>query len=115
MAVQDVTALELGHHAPRLQVVWIDPHAVGNRRQLEKSVADGPVRLVQFGDKPGHEAETVGWVVPGLINRKSTRLNSSHLVKSYAVFFLKKKKKKRKNRPLWLRDVGFTSTRSGRC
>src|SRR2546426_6892801 len=30
------------------------------------------------------------------IDRKSTRLNSSHLVISYAVFCLKKKKKKKK-------------------
>src|SRR2546426_6110289 len=30
-------------------------------------------------------------------DRKSTRLNSSHLVISYAVFCLKKKKKKKKN------------------
>src|SRR5256885_5467821 len=36
-------------------------------------------------------------VLPGLVarvDRKSTRLNSSHLVISYAVFCLKKKKKK---------------------
>src|SRR2546426_5372404 len=34
---------------------------------------------------------------PGLArDRKSTRLNSSHLVISYAVFCLKKKKKKKK-------------------
>src|SRR5205807_3670070 len=32
-----------------------------------------------------------GWVA---LDRKSTRLNSSHLVISYAVFCLKKKKKK---------------------
>src|SRR2546426_4589586 len=31
-----------------------------------------------------------------MIDRKSTRLNSSHLVISYAVFCLKKKKKKQK-------------------
>src|SRR2546426_5211866 len=31
-----------------------------------------------------------------LVDRKSTRLNSSHLVISYAVFCLKKKKKKKK-------------------
>src|SRR5256885_8662941 len=31
-------------------------------------------------------------------DRKSTRLNSSHLVISYAVFCLKKKKKKKKNK-----------------
>src|SRR5256885_9700523 len=35
---------------------------------------------------------------PGGADRKSTRLNSSHLVISYAVFCLKKKKKKRRNR-----------------
>src|SRR5256885_12347761 len=35
--------------------------------------------------------------VPERADRKSTRLNSSHLVISYAVFCLKKKKKKKKN------------------
>src|SRR5258705_7917096 len=34
------------------------------------------------------------------IDRKSTRLNSSHLGISYAVFFLKKKKNKWKDRPV---------------
>src|ERR1022692_1773682 len=33
-----------------------------------------------------------------MADRKSTRLNSSHLVISYAVFCLKKKKKKKKTR-----------------
>src|SRR5256885_8080376 len=35
--------------------------------------------------------------LPLLADRKSTRLNSSHLVISYAVFCLKKKKKNNKN------------------
>src|SRR5256885_1385043 len=36
-----------------------------------------------------------GWTAAAIaIDRKSTRLNSSHLVISYAVFCLKKKKKK---------------------
>src|SRR2546426_1873937 len=35
-------------------------------------------------------------VAKGGLDRKSTRLNSSHLVISYAVFCLKKKKKNRK-------------------
>src|SRR5256885_3012347 len=35
-----------------------------------------------------------GAATPRPADRKSTRLNSSHLVISYAVFFLKKKKKK---------------------
>src|SRR5690606_40077954 len=30
-------------------------------------------------------------VAPGLLDRKSTRLNSSHVKRSYAVFWLKKK------------------------
>ena len=36
------------------------------------------------------------WDNEHLIDRKSTRLNSSHVVISYAVFCLKKKNKKRK-------------------
>src|SRR2546426_9134353 len=35
---------------------------------------------------------------PGDTDRKSTRLNSSHLVISYAVFCLKKKKKKQEKK-----------------
>src|SRR5438034_3541545 len=38
-------------------------------------------------------------------DRKSTRLNSSHTVISYAVFCLKKKKKN-KNKPVYNRDTG---------
>src|SRR5256885_4474462 len=39
-------------------------------------------------------AATQGWFAVGILcqDRKSTRLNSSHLVISYAVFCLKKKK-----------------------
>src|SRR5262245_63165936 len=37
--------------------------------------------------------------LPGRIDRKSTRLNSSHLGISYAVFCLKKKKKSRQIPP----------------
>src|SRR5438034_3491782 len=36
-----------------------------------------------------------GWIIQ--LDRKSTRLNSSHTVISYAVFCLKKKKKKNNN------------------
>src|SRR2546426_2444412 len=38
-------------------------------------------------------------------DRKSTRLNSSHLVISYAVFCLKKKNKKNKNRIQFLEQI----------
>src|SRR5256885_7108709 len=50
---------------------------------------------------PGSTTDTVQWVInddgssmqnPDVKDRKSTRLNSSHLVISYAVFCLKKKK-----------------------
>src|SRR5438132_7922179 len=63
------------------------------------------------GTSPGHGTSSVTWGgIPceGFdtqvrskpshgIDRKSTRLNSSHTVISYAVFCLKKKKKKKKN------------------
>src|SRR2546430_6790747 len=38
---------------------------------------------------------------PGPLDRKSTRLNSSHSQISYAVFCLKKKKKKKKNSTIY--------------
>src|SRR5262245_64293139 len=49
---------------------------------------DGAVHLRRAGD---HVLDVVG--VARAIDRKSTRLNSSHLGISYAVFCLKKKKK----------------------
>src|SRR5256885_11249878 len=45
-------------------------------------------------------------------DRKSTRLNSSHLVISYAVFCLKKKKKKKHNTQSTRTSVRNTSTAS---
>src|SRR5256885_11930785 len=47
---------------------------------------------------------------PGRADRKSTRLNSSHLVISYAVFCLKKKKNPRKNK-----SVDFSIIKTSRC
>src|SRR2546426_11844876 len=41
---------------------------------------------------PGGRVPAAGVSVVGVLDRKSTRLNSSHLVISYAVFCLKKKK-----------------------
>src|SRR3989442_10138247 len=43
----------------------------------------------------GHTDRGCGWLLP--IDRKSTRLNSSHVRISYAVFCLKKKKKRNSN------------------
>src|SRR2546426_7761559 len=45
---------------------------------------------------------------PSPADRKSTRLNSSHLVISYAVFCLKKKKKKREHTAQELQIVAQT-------
>src|SRR5256885_17211507 len=53
------------------------------------------VPLVKDSDSPipvGKPGKTEG-SIGGALDRKSTRLNSSHLVISYAVFCLKKKKK----------------------
>src|SRR2546426_4261060 len=65
------------------------------------------IELLWFGEKrlPGP------WYIPGTTidvspDRKSTRLNSSHLVISYAVFCLKKKKKNMYNK----RTDSVTST-----
>src|SRR5256885_12371953 len=55
------------------------------RAVLRNACAEGLVHLVHLGF-PGRRGE---W---RLQDRKSTRLNSSHLVISYAVFCLKKKK-----------------------
>src|SRR2546426_4338782 len=51
------------------------------------------VQAVFPDNEERREAEAAG------ADRKSTRLNSSHLVISYAVFCLKKKKEQRPNRP----------------
>src|SRR5256885_4767044 len=41
----------------------------------------------------GEKNDMLKGLILGILDRKSTRLNSSHLVISYAVFCLKKKKK----------------------
>src|SRR5262245_63487022 len=48
---------------------------------------------------------------PALADRKSTRLNSSHLGISYAVFCLKKKKKKRKNIKTARQNTNYHTTK----
>src|SRR3712207_8436815 len=55
----------------------------GMTSHTAEPVRSGPLRWLWFG---------LGWVAVGL-DRKSTRLNSSHANISYAVFCLKKKKK----------------------
>src|SRR6266853_4148111 len=49
------------------------------------------------GQLAGQDAPSTGSSGTVVVDRKSTRLNSSHSQISYAVFCLKKKKKKKKN------------------
>src|SRR2546422_1147906 len=69
---------------------------------LFRSLVDPAGRIAQIGkwvnaarDPPGRlrESVIVGGPEDDLLDRKSTRLNSSHGYISYAVFCLKKKKK----------------------
>src|SRR2546426_1998881 len=59
------------------------------RRRMES------VRAIAAPPNTSHSSVTRS---ASVTDGKSTRLNSSHLVISYAVFCLKKKKKKRKNK-----------------
>src|SRR5690554_7164508 len=52
-------------------------------------------RMLTFAPNMGQEAAQIG-PMAAIEDRKSTRLNSSHVRISYAVFCLKKKKKKKK-------------------
>src|SRR2546429_3328962 len=53
-----------------------------------------PVAVTIVPENPGIFAEGGNDPRPGLVDRKSTRLNSSHGYISYAVFCLKKKKRR---------------------
>src|ERR1039457_6325 len=57
----------------------------------------------------------IGTAVAGPLDRKSTRLNSSHLVISYAVFCLKKKESVPSPAPHLTRPEPTAGGRGGRC
>src|SRR5437588_9418275 len=61
---------------------------------LFRSYATASVHSSAARSPPSNRSRSV---TPRSLDRKSTRLNSSHTVISYAVFCLKKKKKKNKN------------------
>src|SRR2546426_6728474 len=67
----------------------------GNTTPARRAHVAVPVesRRVHAGCHPARSAGPPGQDLPAVQDRKSTRLNSSHLVISYAVFCLKKKKK----------------------
>src|SRR5256885_12533931 len=63
-----------------------------------RAVRAGPLLVPPDAELVGRRADDVRLAVPVHVvgDRKSTRLNSSHLVISYAVFCLKKKKIKQR-------------------
>src|SRR5256885_11790940 len=69
-------------------------HHVAQRRQVDLGRSKALTQDALDNDHGIHAVLAVGGVQ---VDRKSTRLNSSHLVISYAVFCLKKKKKKNNN------------------
>src|SRR5437773_5291600 len=61
--------------------------------ELKQSAATGLTRALDELQRPfGHSLLPGRWEDPRERDRKSTRLNSSHITISYAVFCLKKKK-----------------------
>src|SRR2546426_6437008 len=67
----------------------------GQYKDVDQRVADGlGAEELSLGDFVLSGGEPAALCVIDAVDRKSTRLNSSHLVISYAVFCLKKKKKK---------------------
>src|SRR5437867_8914987 len=58
---------------------------------------------------PAVDAPITATAAAQVLDRKSTRLNSSHRTISYAVFCLKKKKKKKKYTTNPERNITFTS------
>src|SRR5256885_11872322 len=83
------TTLFRSHHAEHL----LARHAVEPPDRAEAGVVDEDADL-QIAH-PGLDALDRALALEILGDRKSTRLNSSHLVISYAVFCLKKKKNHR--------------------
>src|SRR5437773_9119674 len=50
-------------------------------------------------------AAIIGYTPCEVADRESTRLNSSHITKSYSVFCLKKKKKKKKTKKITKKQI----------
>src|SRR5256885_11223961 len=85
-ATTEIYTLSLHDALPIFFGVWhSDEHILASN---SKCLAQNPIDI---GDMLEHLEYQHG--VEGAVDRKSTRLNSSHLVISYAVFCLKKKKK----------------------
>src|SRR5256885_12231702 len=78
----------------------------GFRRGDKVAATGAPISVPVGVETLGRMFNVIGAPIddePAPEDRKSTRLNSSHLVISYAVFCLKKKKYKRTDRPRYPR------------
>src|SRR5690625_5315362 len=84
-------------------IAWNTEDEVKGLAALNRTVKDGPAKSRPRIETDIDAAETVLYLAPetnGQVavkawaaDRKSTRLNSSHVASSYAVYCLKKKKK----------------------
>src|SRR2546426_1964475 len=68
--------------------------------------------VVRGGSRRLRDERHAGDQPASSLDRKSTRLNSSHLVISYAVFCLKKKKKKKTKDYIYQKDDYWTEAKS---
>src|SRR5438034_5554317 len=76
----------------RRRAETVRPHRPSRSRETVMEQKLDKQRIQEFARK------LFGFYTSGVLtDRKSTRLNSSHTVISYAVFCLKKKKKKKRN------------------
>src|SRR2546426_8339388 len=74
------------------------PHDLLMKKEA-MTIGDAPLLRKKHGSPPPENTDAMRMPKMGPFgDRKSTRLNSSHLVISYAVFCLKKKKKKNEQR-----------------
>src|SRR5688572_31693036 len=81
---------DLVRRLPRI-LAFDAPHAGAYAASVAESLIFWSVLLYVASRRRGLVSHAVG----GLLDRKSTRLNSSHSQISYAVFCLKKKKKQK--------------------
>src|SRR5438876_4116856 len=87
MAKHGFRVMDSDLHVIEPRTLWQDYFDPGFRGRITLA-ADGEGQM---------RAQVDGKILPPYVDRKSTRLNSSHPSISYAVFCLKKKKKNKKN------------------
>src|SRR5690554_7679371 len=90
-------------HPERIQLYSLNtPNGIKVALALEEMQLAYEAHTVDITQGDQHTAEykalNFNNKIPSIIDRKSTRLNSSHVRISYAVFCLKKKKKKTKKK-----------------